>query len=642
MKKNIEKNKLLLTHFLFFILLVFTGFIIYSNSFLCSFNFDDLLDIVNNKSIKNLSDFQSIFQYCPSRFVGFFSFALNYYFNNYNVWGYHIINIIIHIINSMLIFLLSMKCLNYSNQKTSFSDTQKLYLAMLISLLFLTHPLMTQSVTYIVQRLASLATMFYFSSLFFYLKARESKSGQSVTYFILSLISALSGIFTKEIVFTLPLIIILLEFVLISRLNLKKIIYNYRFIIFFILIISIVTPLLFIFNLNIFNNTQPQQGHNYSLSPYSYLLTQFRVIITYIRLFLFPFNQCLDYDYPISSSFFDLKTFFSFFFLFILFIFSLFIYKKNNIIAFGIWWFYITLSVESSFIPIPNVIFEHRCYLPAFGFFISIISATFYFFPKKYYFFIYSLLIALIISLSFLTFNRNKVWKDDLTLWSDCVQKYPSKVRALDNLGYAYFNRAYYNNALFYFDKAIKLNPLYEFPWNNKGNALFFLKNYKDAVKCFSKAITLKPDNPNFYINRANAFFALSEYYSAIFDYSFAISLSPLNTIAWNNRAYTKNFINDYYGALFDSNKAIQLDFSFFEAYNTRGFTYYNIKLYNLALADFNKSIFLNSNNPDSYLNRAKTYIKLNNLYKACDDLYFIAKYPLPETKILIDKYCNN
>ena len=114
-----------------------------------------------------------------------------------------------------------------------------------------------------------------------------------------------------------------------------------------------------------------------SLSRTDYLLTQFNVITTYIRLLFFPVNQNLDYDYPISRTLFEFPTLLSFLFLTSVVAFGGWMFKKSRLISFGIFWFFITLSVESSIIPIRDVIFEHRVYLPSVGFVIFLTVAIY-------------------------------------------------------------------------------------------------------------------------------------------------------------------------------------------------------------------------------------------------------------------------
>ncbi|MBI4688818.1 MAG: tetratricopeptide repeat protein, partial [Nitrospirae bacterium] len=252
------------------------------------------------------------------------------------------------------------------------------------------------------------------------------------------------------------------------------------------------------------------------LSRLDYLSTQFRVITTYVRLLFVPINQNLDYDYPVYNSFLNPAVFLSFLFLLSIFGFGVYlfyrsrytihdtrftIHDKNNtllrrelkgdnvhhascimyrFVAFGIFWFFISISVESSIIPIYDVIFEHRIYLPSIGFIISFCTALFYvlqrsnrttvrqfdsttryissfsFLPKALS--LYSS-VALIVLLSFATYQRNTVWPDDISLWRDVAGKSPQKGRAHNNLGSAYFQRGIIDEAIKQYKLALNFKP---------------------------------------------------------------------------------------------------------------------------------------------------------------------------------------
>ncbi|PKL14979.1 MAG: hypothetical protein CVV49_22185 [Spirochaetae bacterium HGW-Spirochaetae-5] len=139
------------------------------------------------------------------------------------------------------------------------------------------------------------------------------------------------------------------------------------------------------FSLNVFNTVPPDQGYTYSISMKEYFLTQFSVIWTYIRLFFLPYHQNLDYDYAISKSFLEIKTLLGFVGLAGILSAGVLLFKKYRLISFGIFWFFLTMSVESSIIPISqNVIFEHRTYLSGFGFFMALTGTFFYFSREKY------------------------------------------------------------------------------------------------------------------------------------------------------------------------------------------------------------------------------------------------------------------
>ena len=195
--------------------LLFTliGAILYSNSLDVPFYYDDSHNIVTNESIHleeltwtGLKD-AAVSKY-PTRAVAFVTFALNYYFGGEQVVGYHIVNIIIHIVNACLVFWLLRLTLRLPAAGISARDAS--LVAFLAALLWLVNPVQTQTVTYIVQRWNSLAVMFYLGALLFYIHARLAQS--SVRRWLLfagCAMSAISGFFTKEITAVLPFFILL-------------------------------------------------------------------------------------------------------------------------------------------------------------------------------------------------------------------------------------------------------------------------------------------------------------------------------------------------------------------------------------------------------------------------------------------------
>ena len=157
------------------------------------------------------------------------------------------------------------------------------------------------------------------------------------------------------------------------------------------------------------------------ISSAHYFLTQFRVLVTYIRLLFLPLNQNFDYEYSISKSLFELSTLVSFLFLTSILFFARRMFSRYRLISFSILWFVLTLTPESSVIPIKDVIFEHRLYLPMAGFSIFLVSGTYYFFGKNFFKVMIVTLTLIVAGYSFLTYQRNKIWKNEITLWEDGV-----------------------------------------------------------------------------------------------------------------------------------------------------------------------------------------------------------------------------
>ncbi len=347
------------------IIICVLGLIVYSNTVKVPFMFDDVSQIMGNSVIKSLEPLTPVpnrTEYNLRRSVGYFSFALNYRIGKLNVTGYHIVNLAIHLINGMLVYFLLLltfqtpffrsrlsaisyhkkpvfrglrgqieelsskdpttQQLNCSSSRLMSHDSR--FFALIVALLFVTHPVQTMAVTYIVQRFTSLATMFYLFSVVTYIKGRlkqeeaEDKvkkySASVLTCFFLTFLSAVLAMKTKENAFTLPVMVLLYEFTFFKSSMRRGLL---------LLVLATLTVVIVAFNMidlskpvgEIFSALDKLTRAQSMLPRWDYLMTQFRVIVTYIRLLILPVNQNVDYYYPIYHSFFALPVFLSFLFL---------------------------------------------------------------------------------------------------------------------------------------------------------------------------------------------------------------------------------------------------------------------------------------------------------------------------------------
>jgi tetratricopeptide (TPR) repeat protein len=573
-ERKFEMNK---NYNLLFIVAIFiVGIIAYSNSFDCSFHFDDA-NVFHHSVTTGSASIGEWLRLFPNRPIGILTFALNYNIHKLDLWGYHLVNLIIHLTNAFLVWWLTWLTLSTPVMKNAEISKQKSMMAFLTGMLFVTHPLATQSVTYIVQRFASLATLFYLLSLILFVQGKLWQDDKNTPWFLFgsSIVCAVLGMLTKEIVFTLPFAIILYDYCFLKTVPWKLEIKDKGLIISFIMLVFFILLFFRIQSLNIFDTQPPDQGYSYSISMKEYFLTQFRVILTYIRLFILPVNQNFDYDYPLSTSFFQLKTFFSFSLLLGILATGVLLFKRYRLISFGIFWFFLTISVESSIIPISqNVIFEHRTYLPGFGFFLALTGAFFYFFKERYLKYAVIIILTIVSINTVLTYQRNNVWKNEYTLWDDCVKKSPNKVRSHNNRGIAYGELGQYQRAIEDYTEAIRLKPDDAEAYYNRGNAYANLGQQPRAIEDYTEAIRLKPAYADAYSNRGNAYAELGQYQRAIEDYTKAIRLRPNDAEAYNvkGKVYTK--LGQYQRAIEDYNKAIRIKQDYADAYNNRGVAY--------------------------------------------------------------------
>ncbi|HNQ68868.1 MAG TPA: tetratricopeptide repeat protein [Bacteroidales bacterium] len=608
------------------LIIIVLGVIVYSNSFECSFHFDDFDNIVNNTKIHDINDFESWWNYSANRPLSMFTFVLNYHFSELDVYYYHVVNILIHIINAMLVYWLSLLLLSSPTLRNHSLVQHKDVFALLVALLFVSHPLATQSVTYIIQRQAAMAALFYLLSIILYFKARlidKEKRIKKYFLFLGVLLSAFVAIFSKENAYTLPFVIVLCEIFFLQtekfRINFK----DYRIYAIFVVFVSVFIIALTKFSWSVLDPIPPAQsmGNIITITPANYLLTQFSAILKYIQLLVLPIGQNVDHDFPVSMSILELRTIMSLVVLCGIVALAVWLFKKNRIISFGIFWFLITISIESSFIPITDVFFEHRTYLPSFGFFIIFVSLIFILLRKKSRTMPIAIVLIIVSINSVLAFNRNKVWKDDISLWTDAMIKSPNKARPYGNLGVAYGQTGQWDKAIEYYTKSIEISPIYSMIYYNRGVAYANQQNWEFAIADYNKAIEISPDYAVAHFNRGIANSNLGNLEIAINDFSKAIELDPSFTLAYFNRGFAYFNLTKTKEAIEDYSKAIETDSLCAIAYANRGVAYFSNKDYSTAITDFTNAIKIDSKSDISYYNRGLCYYNLKQYDEAVFNL---------------------
>ena len=358
-------------HLIASIIIAVMVLIAYSNTFKASFHFDDNPSIVENPYIKNVTTENIKKLLHGTRPVVNMSLLLNYQLNGLDVMGWHIFNTLFHILNSLLVYALIFHTLSMPLLSEKYSGISR-RMAFFGALLFAVHPIQTQAVTYIISRTELLAAFFYLSTFFLYIRYRRTKK---IGNLIGAVITAFLAMGSKEHAVTLLAMLLLYDFVFMSEGRIRNVLSHWKS---HLAIASSWSLLIFLLSTVKLEGVGFEiTGAQTEITPVTYLLTSFNVLWTYIRLLFLPINQNLDYDYPIAKTLFEFPTILSFIGHVLVIAAAFYTYKKKNwsLIPFGILWFYITMSPTQSFVPILDVIFEHRVYLPSVGFFIAFITA---------------------------------------------------------------------------------------------------------------------------------------------------------------------------------------------------------------------------------------------------------------------------
>ncbi len=607
------------------LLLIIAALAVYSNTLQVPFQFDDPTNITDNPLVRNVRNFENWDVLMQPRSLTNLTLALNFRFNGTAVAGYHVVNILIHLINALLVYALVALLFRTPALLQSSLKKHAGVIALFAALLFVTHPVQTGAVTYIVQRLASLATLFFLASVSAYLNSRlaaEDRRSNRVRYlwYVVALVSAVLAMKSKETAFTLPIMLCLCEFLFFTGGLRKRIAFLLPF---------LLTMLIIPFSLlgtgkplgDMVGDVSRVTRLETNLPRTEYLFTEFRVIVTYLRLLLFPVNQNLDYDYPVYQSFFDVPVLLSFLLLASIFGWALFLLHRDRrspsegrLVAFGILWFFITLSVESSVIPIADVIFEHRLYLPSVGFFVAATALLFRGVGKlRLRHAVTALIAALslaVVAFAGLAYARNTVWQSEVSLWQDVIRKSPIKARPYNGLGLAFLNLHEYDRAIECFARAISLNPSYGTAFNNIGSAFYLSGRYDRAVEAHTRAIALQPENAIFRDNRGLVFAAMGDHERAMNDYDKAIALNPSYAMPYHNIGVVLHRRGLYGEAIERYTKAITLDPANSTFRGNRGLAYAEIGDYGKAIADFTQVIFLDPDNVQAYSGRGEVYLR--------------------------------
>jgi len=457
----------------------------YCNTFLSPPYMDDYHSFINTDHVY-LRDFspESLMSLANTpfgwkRWVPILTFALNHKLGGSSLVLFHATNLAIHLLVTLSVAFLAFQVFRLSQHRDDDDMRAGFWMAFFVACLWALNPVQTSAVTYLVQRMASLQALFYVISVACYLKGRilrqnpGSSEHFSRLFYLISFLAGVCSFFSKENAVTLPVTLIISEIWFFQPDLLPKSLQRLKR-------CAIKTKVLLssgllacgAFSIFVFLHIISQ----YDLRHFTMterLLTQARVVVWYISLLIWPdpSRLSMEHDVVVSTSLLSPpSTLASILFLALLLWLAIRLRHRFRIVSYGMVWFLLNLSVESTFVPL-ELVFEHRLYLPSVGFFISIIAAIELAFRRA----LPKLLtrdrllamgsIVMILSslLTFATFERNEAWESTMTLHKDAAEKAPNHPRALANLANAYYFAKEYDKAVEAGEKSIALaRPRFE------------------------------------------------------------------------------------------------------------------------------------------------------------------------------------
>jgi tetratricopeptide (TPR) repeat protein len=506
-----------------FALLFLLIFIVYSNTFRASWHLDDYHNVVQNAAlrIKDLHPrtiFQTFFSASEEGLVlkkklyrplACLSFALNWYVGQDNLFGYHLVNICIHFLTAFILFLTMLNLFRSPCLKNRYQNSE-VFIALFSAVLWAVNPLQTQAVTYIVQRMASMAAMFYILGIYLYIKGRlhRVRLNQAV-YFAGSFLSYTLALASKENAAVFPVALMLVEIIFFQDLSRPKIRKA-----FFWTTLGVGMLLLF-FSIFVFLHGEPLKFFgaygNRLFTPFQRLLTEPRILIFYLSQLFYPVptRLSIEHSIPISTSLLSpWTTLPSIIVVMVLIGFGIAQMRKRPILSLAILFFFLNHLIESTIIGL-ELVFEHRNYLPSLFLFFPVCVALKklldYYRPRKpaMHVILVSFFILLIVGLGMGTYIRNLAWATERSLWEDAIRKAPTMTRPYHNLAWGYYERrGQLDEAMRLYQKALNLmkhnNQGRSMVLNNMANLYYRKEEYRKACELWTMALELNPNNAAF------------------------------------------------------------------------------------------------------------------------------------------------
>ena len=586
-------------------LIVLAGLAAYSNSFTGSFIFDDKRFIVNNDAIRSPSLVAVTGR--ESRLVVMLSLALNYALGGLDVFGYHLVNLAIHLMAGLTLFGLVRRTLKLVPQYSA-EPTRVDFLAVAVALVWLVHPLGTESVTYVTQRSESLMGLFYLVCL--YCVLRGSQASRAWPWYLASIAACWLGMGTKQVMVTAPVVVLLYDRTFLAG-SWKEVLRRR-----WALYLGFVPALVWLGVVTVQAASRAEQAAAgfgmQGITKLQYLGTQGGVILHYLRLAFWPDQLCLDYLWPVAES--ARAIFLPGAVVAALLVASFIAIRYRPRLGFLGLSFFLILAPTSSIMPIADLAFEHRMYLPLAPLVVLVVLAWDALAGRL----VQSLrtravlgpalLGIVVVSLAIRTIDRNRDYQDPALMWTDVLATAPHNPRAHLNLGYLHSRQGNLDDAITDYTHAIGLNPDYAEAYYNRGIAYGSKGDYDQAITDYTHAISLNPDYAEVYNNRGVAYRSQGDYDQAITDYTHAIRLNPDLVKAYYNRGYAYGSQGDYDQAIAEFTQAIRQDPDFAEAYNNRGVVYGFKGNYDQAITDYTHAIRLNPDYAEAYYNRGIAY----------------------------------
>ena len=505
----------------------------------------------------------------PRRVFAYISFALNWYIHADEVFGYHLVDLILHMATGILLYFFARTTLQVAPNHRQKRPVEAI--AFLAALIWIVHPIQTQAVNYIVQRMTVMAAFFYLCALLCYVKARLAKApGPRALLYGTAAVTGILAMGSKEIAVTLPFFVILYEWYFFRNLDrtwLKK---HSGYLLPALLLAAsgvIWATGSHSYVMQFFVNGYAKKGFTLS----ERLLTESRILVYYISLLAWPDPRRLhlDYDFPLSRSILDPPTtLISILVIAGLLVLALVRADKNRLVSFGVLWFLGNLAIESTVLPL-DLVYEHRLYLPSMSLAVMAVAAAYRWIRYPRVVAVGVCLVA--VGFSLWSFERSAYWQDAVALWKDNVAKTPKKARVYNNLGHAYQRAGNMSAAIENWRTTLALEPDHPKASYSLGLAMVQQNRYDEAEVHLLQAVKMMPDIADVHNTLGVLSLKQNQIGPAIDHLRTAVKLDPRNSAAHNNLGAALARQGRLNEAFEQYRIALKLNPEYAEAYNNVG-----------------------------------------------------------------------
>ncbi|MDD5194265.1 MAG: tetratricopeptide repeat protein [Candidatus Omnitrophica bacterium] len=636
-------------HILSCILLVLISFVVFSNTLDNAFIWDDKSLIVENKYIQSLKSIPFLFSlqywkdYAPDsrgayRPVREVTLVLDYFFWRLNPRGYHLTNLILHSANVIFVYLVALALLSLAGnvqrkeEAGRFNWSWFLAIPFMSAALFATHPIHTESVTWIKNRSDLLTLGFFLLAFLFFM--RFSLSRNAVEYGV-SIFCYILALFSKEAALMIPFIFMLYGFLFLRRSKRPRFVFS-------VIPFFIVGGLFFIFERALASGgTLPAEGA--PINSYSHILAVVKTIGYYTKLLILPTHLSVDRLFNIPQSIREPGVTSSIFLIGIVMLLMLRLFRASRLAVFSLFWIFLTI------LPVSNIIFfqgrpiaEQRLYIPSFGFCfllaaslqkLSLTSGNRPPLQRILRKIVIISFIALLTLYSYTTVRRNLDWKDPITFWQTAIKNSPGSYRVRYNLGNEYFHNGKFEKARVSYQDAIALKPDYFLAYFNLGIVNQFTGKTEDALSALNKASIISP-SAEVQLNLGAVYKQRGELDKAFECFRKAIEINPNFAIAYDRLGTIYYISGDKENALRFYKEAIGRNPYYAEAYNNLGVVLLELGRPKEAAAAYKRSIALNPAYARAYYNLGLVYLRDGRTKEGVDALKKAAEFDFKDTRM--------